>query len=268
MPLAQAYIAKGPNFYGKAEKTLLSVVENNPRIDPSAEEFKESLHDLALLYYRTGRYEEAVARAQELTDRYPQDEQKPQMVFLMADSYRKSAGLLDIKLASAQSAGASATPGAAVTAAASETPGGAIDVAEVVAAKRDRLAKARALYDQAIDLYRATGTQTDLDKLDLKLAYFYRADCMYDLGNYEEAIKLYDSAAFSYQNDPSSVAAYVQIVNAYIALGKPEEAKAANNRAKWMLQHMPSEAFQDDSFSMPKKYWDQWLQWTSNAGMW
>ena len=268
VPLAQAYIAKGPNFYGKAEKTLLSVVENNPRIDPSAEEFKESLHDLALLYYRTGRYEEAVARAQELTDRYPQDEQKPQMVFLMADSYRKSAGLLDIKLASAQSAGASATPGAAVTAAASETPGGAIDVAEVVAAKRDRLAKARALYDQAIDLYRATGTQTDLDKLDLKLAYFYRADCMYDLGNYEEAIKLYDSAAFSYQNDPSSVAAYVQIVNAYIALGKPEEAKAANNRAKWMLQHMPSEAFQDDSFSMPKKYWDQWLQWTSNAGMW
>jgi tetratricopeptide (TPR) repeat protein len=265
VPLAQAYIAKGPNYYGKAEKTLLSVVENNPRIDPSAEEFRQSLHDLALLYYRTGRYEEAVARAQELTDRYPGDEQTPQMVFLMADSYRKSASLLDMKLASAQSAG---TPGTPITAAAGGEPGGAIDLAEVVAAKRDRLAKARGLYDQAIELYRAKGAPTDLDKLDEKLAYFYRADCMYDLGNYEEAIKLYDSAAFSYQNDPSSVAAYVQIVNAYIALGKPDQAKAANNRAKWMLQHMPPEAFQDESFSMPKKYWDQWLQWTSNAGMW
>jgi tetratricopeptide (TPR) repeat protein len=268
VPLAQAYIAKGPNYYAKAEKTLLSVVENNPRVDPSAEEFKQSLHDLALLYYRTGRYEEAVSRAQELTDRYPEDAQKPQMVFLMADSYRKSAALLDMKLASAQSAGTPDTSGAAITAGATGMPGASVDVSEVIAAKRDRLSKAAAFYDQAIDLYRTVGTSTDLDKLDLKLSYFYRADCMYDLGNYEQAIKLYDSAAFSYQNDPSSMAAYVQIVNAYIALGKPDEAKAANNRAKWMLKHMPPEAFTDDSFSMPKKYWDQWLQWSGNSGMW
>jgi tetratricopeptide (TPR) repeat protein len=107
-----------------------------------------------------------------------------------------------------------------------------------------------------------------MDKLYQKLAYFYRADCMYDLGSYPEAIKLYDAAAFNFQNDPSSVAAYVQIVNAYFALGKPDEAKAANNRAKWMLQHMPADAFKDDSFSMPKKYWDRWLQWTNDAGMW
>ena len=119
-----------------------------------------------------------------------------------------------------------------------------------------------------IDIYRAVAPADDTDKLYQKLSYFYRADCMYDLGNYEEAIKLYDSAAFSYQDDPSSVSAYVQIVNAYFALGKPEEAKAANNRAKWMLQHMPAEVFQDGTFSMPKKYWDQWLQWTNDSGMW
>jgi tetratricopeptide (TPR) repeat protein len=254
VPLAQAYIAKGPDFYAKAEKTLLSVVENNPLVDPSAEEFRQSLHDLAQLYYRTGRYEEAIARAQELTDRYPQDEQKPQMIFLMADSYRKSASLLDVKLASAQET--------------SKGNAASSDVAEVISAKHDRLVKAGALYDQTINLYNETAPATDMDKLYLKLAYFYRADCMYDLGNYEDSIKLYDAAAFSYQNDPSSVAAYVQIVNAYFALGKPEEAKAANNRAKWMLKHMPPEAFQDDSFAMPKKYWDQWLQWTSDAGMW
>jgi tetratricopeptide (TPR) repeat protein len=107
-----------------------------------------------------------------------------------------------------------------------------------------------------------------MDKLYQKLAHFYRADCMYDLGNYEEAIKLYDTAAFNYQDDPASVSAYVQIVNAYFALGKPDEAKAANNRAKWMLQHMPADAFQNGAFSMPKKYWDQWLQWTNDSGMW
>jgi tetratricopeptide (TPR) repeat protein len=251
VPLAEAYIAKGPEQYAKAEKTLLGVVENNPLVDPSAEEFKQSLRELAELYYRTNRYEEAIARLTEMTQRYPNDEQKPQLVFLMADSYRKSASLLDVKLVSAQ-----------------PVTGAASDVAEAVSAKRDRLAKARGLYDQVIDLYHSAAPATDLDKLYQKLAYFYRADCMYDLGNYEEAIKLYDAAAFSYQNDPSALAAYVQIVNAYCALGKIDEAKAANNRAKWMLKQMPPEAFQNGSFSMPKQYWDQWLQWTDSSGMW
>ncbi len=252
VPLAQAYIAKGPAMYARAEATLLGVVENNPLVDPAAEEFRQSLRELAQLYYRTGRYEEAVARLQELTQRYPNDDQKAQMIFMMADSYRKSASLLDAKLASAQT-----TPSAAAS-----------EVAEAAAARRDRLLKARTLYDQVVDLYRVQTPADNVDKLYQKLAFFYRADCMYDLGSYQDAIKLYDDAAFNYQNDPSSVSAYVQIVNAYFALGKPEEAKAANNRAKWMLQHMPADAFQDGTFSMPKKYWDQWLQWTNDSGMW
>jgi len=249
VPLAEAYVAKGPEYYEKAETTLLSVVEDNPLVDPSAEEFRQSLRELAQLYYRTQRYEEAIARLEELTERYPNDAQKPQMIFMMGDSYRKSAELIGDKIATSQ-------------------PSNASDMAEAVSAQRDRWTKARALYDQVIDLYKASAPDSDLDKLYQKLAYFYRADCMYDLGNYEEAIKLYDSAAFNYQNDPSSVSAYVQIVNAYFALGKPKEAEAANNRAKWMLQHMPPEAFADGSFSMPKKYWDQWLQWASASGMW
>jgi tetratricopeptide (TPR) repeat protein len=253
VPLARAYIAKGPSMYTKAESTLLSVIENNPLVDPSAEEFRQSLRELAQLYYRMGRYEEAVARLQELSQRYPNDTQKPQMVFMMADSYRKSAALLDTKLASAQS----------------DTSGpAAAEVAEAAQARRDRLLKARGLYDQVIDLYRTAAPSEDLDKLYQKLAFFYRADCLYDLGDYLHSIKLYDAAAFNYQDDPSSVAAYIQIVNAYYALGKPDQAKAANNRARWMLQHMPPEVFKDGAFSMPKKYWDQWLQWTNNTGMW
>src|ERR1700691_537839 len=98
------------------------------------------------------------------------------MVFLMADSYRKSAGLLDAKLASAQT-----SPGAV-----------AAQVAEAAAAKRDRLTKARSLFDDVIDMYRANAPTGETDKLYQKLSYFYRADCMYDLGNYEDAIKLYD----------------------------------------------------------------------------
>jgi tetratricopeptide (TPR) repeat protein len=182
-----------------------------------------------------------------MVQRYPNDPQLPQLTFLMADSYRKSASLLSTQLAT--------------------TANGAAGAAEVEAARRDRLAKARQLFDKAVDLYAAAAPATDVDKLYLKLSCFYRADCMYDLGKYEEAIKLYDQAAFRYQDDPSALAAYVQIVNSYCALGKLDDARAANERAKWILSRMPPEAFQNDSFSMPKKYWDDWLKWTSQSGV-
>lgn len=254
VPLAQAYVAKGPEAYGKAESVLKSVVENNPLLTPEAEEFRQALFELAQLYYRTGRFEDSVARLEELTARYPNDDRLGQLQFLMGDSYRKSAGLLEAKMTTVATAG--------------DAKGAAVDLAEAAAAKKERLSKARGLYDRVIDLYRATPPRTDVDKLYNKLSHFYRADCLYDLGQYEEAIRLYDAAAFRYQDDASSLAAYVQIVNAYYALGKPDEAKAANERAKWLLKRMPGESFRDGTFAMPKEYWENQLKWTSQAGMW
>jgi tetratricopeptide (TPR) repeat protein len=143
-----------------------------------------------------------------------------------------------------------------------------MDPVEVASAKRDRLTRARALFDRAIEIYRRQPPSGAVDKLYFKLAHFYRADCVFDLGQYEESIKLYDNAAFRYQDDPTALAAYVQIVNAYCALNKVAEAKTANERAKWLLRKMPPEAFSDGGFTMPKEYWDKWLQWTSAAGMW
>ncbi|CAN5580632.1 hypothetical protein BH10PLA1_BH10PLA1_16990 [soil metagenome] len=253
VPLAEAFIAKGPESFGKAESVLLSIVENNPIFTPAAEEFKSALFQLAQLYYRTGRYEEAVAKLEELTERYPTDDRIGQLVFLMADSYRKSAALIDVKLL-ATSPQATGAP--------------VVDIAQATTAKKDRLEKARELFDRTISTYASKAPTTDTDKLYQKLAHFYRADCMYDLGDYTEAIKQYDATTFRHQNDPSTLAAYVQIVNAYCALGKTEEAKTANERAKWLLRRMPQDAFQNGAFAMPKAYWEQWLKWTSTAGMW
>jgi hypothetical protein len=47
-----------------------------------------------------------------------------------------------------------------------------------------------------------------------------------------------------------------------------DEARTANERAKWLLRRIPPDAFNDGSFSMPKSYWEQWLKWTNDAGMW
>lgn len=260
VPLAQAFVAKGPDFYSQAEKVLIAVLEN-PIISPEAEEFRLALIELAQLYYRTGRYEEAISRLEETTQRYPKDPRMAQLLFLMADSYRKSAGLLAAKLAApvTQPAGQPVNPVDAAAAAAVN--------AEALAARRDRLNKAKTFFGRVIDLSHDNPPTRDVDKLYLKLSHFYRADCLYDLGEYEAAVRCYDAATLRYQDDPSAVAAYVQIVNAYCRLGRLDEAANANERAKWLLRKMPAAAFAEGKFSVPKKYWEDWLRLTSESGI-
>jgi tetratricopeptide (TPR) repeat protein len=227
------------------------LIEENPQVTPEAQEFRESLLELAHLYYKTARYEMAIARLEEVAQRYRDDQIKGQLLFLMADSYRKSAALLDERIKSA-----------------SPTTNPAVDLAEAGKARAQRLLKAKDLYQRVIDHFRADGPAGELDRLYYKLSHFYRADCAYDLGEYLEAIRLYDDAAFRFQEDPSALAAYVQIVNANVALGRIEEAKAANERAKWMLRRMPAQVFDSTSFAMPKPSWEQWLKWSGESGLW
>jgi len=251
VPLAQAYIAKGPDSYAKAENVLAGVLDNNPLLDPSSNDFRQALFELGQIYYRTGRYEESVVRLEEFLKRYPTDSRQGQILFLIADSYRKSSQQLQSKLAVAST---------------SKSPG--VDLTEMDQARRDRLTKAKYNYDRVVEIYKDNLPTRDTEKLYYKLSHFYRADCLYDLGEYEAAITLYDNAAFRFQEDPSALAAYVQIVNAWCRLGKIEQAKAANERAKWLLRRIPPEAFTDGSFSMPKEYWEQWLKWANESGMW
>jgi tetratricopeptide (TPR) repeat protein len=251
VPLAAAYIAKGPDFYPKAEHTLQELLDS-PLITPEAIEFRQSLFELAQLYYRTNRFEEAIAKLEEVTQRYPQDERMGRSLFLMADSYRKSAQML----------------AATVALPATQPTDPAVDPLEAIAAKKSRLTKARVLYDRVIETYRAAEPTDEVERLYQKLSHYYRADCCYDLASYNEAIRLYDVAAFRYQDDPSALSAYVQIVNCYCALGKFDEARTANERAKVLLKRIPSEAFSDGSFTMPKEYWQEWLKWTGDSGIW
>ncbi len=261
IPLAQAYISQGPEMYAKAEKVLHAVVDDNPILTPEAEEFGQALFELAQLAYRTGRFEEAISRLEEMTQRYPDNKQQGQLVFLMADSYRKSAALLSPPAIADSTQPSDKAP----TTAPAQVAG--IDAAEAAIARAQRLGKARELFDQDVEYYEQMPPKTSADALYQKLAYFYRADCLYDLGRYEEAIKLYSAAALRYQEDPAALAGYVQIVNAYTALGKRDEARAANEHAKWLLRKIPPQAFDKQKSALPREAWDQWLNRTADSGL-
>ncbi len=282
VPLAQVFVAQGPDYYARAERMLIGVLENNRQLTPQAEEFRAALFELARLYYRTERYEESIGRLDELLKRYPPpaDNRQGQVLFFMADGYRKSATMLAAGTGMAEAtvegpAEAGAPKVASVSTAAAAQAVSDDRKEELRKTVRSRLGTAKAHFEDVIEWYRAHEPADDLERLHLKLAFFYRADCAYDLQQYDEAVHLYDRAAFKYQDDASSLAAWVQVVNALVKQGKIEEARAANERAKHLLKRMPAEAFNSGGsgvgggggYSLSRAYWESWLKWTGESGI-
>ena len=137
------------------------------------------------------------------------------------------------------------------------------------AEKARRLEEGQILFSQVISELEAISAagRSPIEKLYLRNAYFYRADCAYDLGRYEQAISLYDLAAKRWEKPPASLVALVQIVNSYCELGKTQEARVANDRARWQLKRIPDEAFDDPTLPMTRVHWQDWLRWTSELNL-
>jgi tetratricopeptide (TPR) repeat protein len=100
----------------------------------------------------------------------------------------------------------------------------------------------------------------ELERAMLRNATFYRGDCAFDLGDYESAIKYYDTAAQRYGDEPGSLVAMVQIVNAYAALGKWREAETAHERARTRLEQLPEESWERSDVPMGRRHWERWLE--------
>ncbi len=101
-----------------------------------------------------------------------------------------------------------------------------------------------------------------------RLAVLRRADCTYELGDYEAAVKLYELAAHDASDSSQVVAANVQIANAYFAMHRPDDARQATDRAKQLLHKLAPGGSSDAAIPLPAAYWEQWLKWTGSGGTW
>jgi tetratricopeptide (TPR) repeat protein len=250
--------------FEKAEAALLSIVQNNSDIQPAANEYRTSLFTLGELYYRNGRWADAILRFEEAVERYPRDEGAPRALFMLGESFRKSA--------------------ADIAAAMKKDP--AIAGREALEnARRDRLLEAARLFTRVIGLLDPHGndaagggepaaggggvapaaaeknarTLTRLEQEYVRSAYMDRASCYFDREEYAAAIKLYDQTATRFADEVIGVKAYVQIVNAYLALREPTQASAAAERGLWILKRVPDEAFAEGPVKVSRDYYQKLL---------
>lgn len=290
-PLARCYLGRGDR--DRAEDLLLRVLRRHPALRPRSSEYQEALITLGRLYYRRGKkgdYEKAITRLTEALERYGaleetenatrissaqgeaeefsadteigklpashdqwQDEASVSLLrlwFVLADAYRKSAEQIARRL---------------------NEPAGPAREAELRRKRRERLKKAGLYFDHVIIGYkRKRGELNQMQRVRLRNSYFYRADCAYELGRLkgeQGAIALYKEAVRRYKHQPAALAAMIQIVNSYCELGAYAKARAANERAKWRLKHMPAKAFNDPTLPMGREDWRRWLESTSQLAL-
>ncbi len=260
VPLADCFIEVGE--VEKAEKTLLRLVSHRPdeslrSVTPAARDYKEALFRLGDLYSGSGEYEKAIARYEEVLERYGDDSRANRATFMLAEAYRRSAVRIRVDLRDSKNVAYKD---------------------HLRATHQERLRRARESYGEVIDRCRSrppsapagADQRSELDQLYMKLSHLYRADVVYDLsrvsassdlGCYAEALELYDRAAWFYQNDPVAMSAYVQMINCHLRMGNADKARMTLQRAKWALKGIPGEAFVHYAPDEDHAYWEHYLSW-------
>lgn len=249
VPLAECRIRQGGESARAGVDLLLDIVDDRGGkqwLTPKAREYREALILLAK-YYATATedeverpYERAVERLEDALVLYPDDPRVPELTFLLADAYRRSAIALRQDRKSSEAASDSAAEQSA---------------SRLGAALRNFSAVITALapYNEGEGSERSL---SELEKTYLRMSYLYRGDCLFDLARYEDAIAAYEEVAWRYDNMPAAVSASMQIYHCYQRMGRPGEARAVLGRLRWLIRTIPETAFEIEP-GMPKKaYWE------------
>lgn len=248
IPLAQCLLKLDDVATARGVKLLTDIVDDRSAMTlftPTAAEYRQALFLLAE-HLASGskpakaedaeaferRMAAAIKRLNDAMGLYPDDPSLPELMFLRAEAYRRTAE--------------SMAPRAV------EDEDG--DVRREI---ERRLASALQDY-QTVQSRLAAKDEPGLSSVErayLRAAYLYIGDCLFDLGNTTQAIEAYQEAAWRYENDPVAVSAALQVVHGYVRLGQRDQSRAALGRLRWLLEKIPAESFDRRGGMSPKSYW-------------
>ncbi|MFK7758778.1 MAG: tetratricopeptide repeat protein [Phycisphaerales bacterium] len=240
VPLAQAYLYDEDTENDSKAEQLLVTALNGTKVSAETELYRRALLELAGHYDSTNRPERAIERYEEFVSRYDGDPETAVVIYRLAEAHRRLGDTIEQSL------------------------GDAMPAAE----RNERAAKMRTHRMQAIEHYdgaiRALSAlrltrRGIFESIALRNAYFYLGDCAFDLGEYDDAIRYYDTARDRYADDPASLVAMVQIVNAYIAQNEIGRASTANERARRFYSTIPDDVWEDPNLPMDRADWERWL---------
>lgn len=251
VPLAKCYMAIEPPNYKKAEQLLLSV-RKDPALTPLAPAYRDATFELGNLYSDHQAYTDAINILHEAIDRYPDDKKAGNALFLVADAYRRTWRENQAEI----------------------PPGNVRFVSGTVQADisnrhRKILSQARDYYGRAIISYRSTpeGRRTELDSLYLKHSLLYRADGLFQLGQFQEALNAFEEVVLRYQLTPTALVALMQVVNIHYKLNQMDDVRAAKQRALWQFKKIPEDKFDQDDVNLSRDEWEKWFAWMNTSGL-
>lgn len=246
VPMARCFMAMGSDQLDLAERTLRIVLDESEVFTPQAPEFADALFLLAEVLHRRGQFEQAIATFEETLDRYADDSRGARARFLLADSFRQSGLALKADVSQAKYAE---------------------EMRQMRADADARFASARGLFRQMISEYDLLDPDrlTRAQRIYLRYALLYEADCAFEIQDYREALKLYEQAVGQYQDTTSALAAYVQIINSHVFLGEPQEARAALARARVLVKTVPDSAFTGSIGPDDREDWKRYFEWLERS---
>jgi len=250
-------------------------VLHDPHLDPSANEWQQSLFALGRLQYQIALtmpapasttptansnpgetrprpmaaydcLDDAIRRLQEFVSRYPKRPEAAEARFLLAKSLRDRAMLPRFQLRRAETDNARK---------------------ELKAKIQGLLTEAQTQLEALLDSLQMGESAGMLEPLEQRMfrdACFERAHNLFALEKYDRAIEAYTNAANRYAEDPSVLLAYIQMANCYDRLGKPLDARGVAIQAMLIHKNMTEKAFTRDKTLMTRDEWRTWLEWAGS----